>query len=77
MSDHAFAELMGISVNYTKQIRQSQGMAPSECKINYNEIVKEGREAFVIGQKTSECPYSGMIKSSYWLSGWNDADMGY
>ena len=77
MSDHAFAELMGVSVNYTKQIRQSQGVAPTECKTDYSLIVSEGREAFESGQESSSCPYSGMIKSSYWLSGWNDADMGY
>lgn len=77
MSDIEFAEKMNISVVKTKRIRQSQGVEPTPCKVDFSKTVKEGEKAFADGLKQSDCPYESMVRRSYWLAGWHNADMGY
>lgn len=77
MSDIEFASSMGIAVSYAKRIRQSQDIKPTQCKIDFQAIVDEGYKAKRKGLTSKRCPYSDLVSRSYWLAGFNDADMGY
>jgi len=75
MSDIEFAIENKTTPVRAKGLRQQSGVAPSECHIDFSQIIDEGYKAKRQGLTSKRCPYSDLVSRSYWLAGFNDADM--